>query len=292
MQYDENPFASHEVYTTLTIQCDVATVAPLQLHFEEEALSVCAFEKEKGAYWQVDVLLPGEVQSVDLSPFTGIRSSALAPLEMRDWVTENQKDFPPLEIGSFYIHGSHLPPKSGVISLEIDAGRAFGTGEHATTAGCILAMETLLAKSVQPSTLADIGCGTGILALCAQHLWPKATILASDMDAPSVETAIENAQKNQQTGITFLTAAGVDHPQLQAAQPYDLLVANILAGPLIELAQDFTHAVKPGGFIILSGLLTRQEEEVIAAYTAQGAKVTDRLRRDEWSALTLETAHG
>ena len=291
---DENPFASHEAYTTLTVTCTQQAVAAVELQFEEEALSLSSFEKDKGGHWQVEILLPGTQRSVDLSALSGIHSTELAPLEMRDWVTENQKNFPPLEIGSFYIHGSHLPPKAESISLEIDAGRAFGTGEHATTAGCLLAMEKLISPYDEGAQnikhIADIGCGTGILTLAAKHLWPDAFVIGGDMDAPSVETAIENAAKNNMPNLPFVTAAGTQDEQIQTHAPYDLIIANILAGPLIDLAPEMVEILAKDGKMILSGLLIRQEAEVVAAYEAQGLQCTDRLHRDEWSALTLAYA--
>lgn len=294
---EDNPFASHEHYTKLIVTCEQSSIATIELMFEENALSVSSFEKEKGAYWQVDILLPSKIDKIDLSAISGILDYKLEPLEMHDWVTENQKDFPPLEIGKFYIHGSHLPPKADAVSLEIDAGRAFGTGEHATTAGCLLAMQELAtqnAKDVKPAdragaikTIADIGCGTGILTLAGKHLWPDAYIIGSDMDAPSITTAIENAANNKMPDLPFVTAAGMQHPQLQEHAPYDLIIANILAGPLIDLAPEMCSVLARNGFMILSGLLIRQEDEVLAAYEAQGLQCTNRLHRDEWSAVTL-----
>ncbi|MDG1288043.1 MAG: 50S ribosomal protein L11 methyltransferase [Rickettsiales bacterium] len=283
---EDNPFASHEYYTTLTVVCEKEAVPMIELVFEEEALSMSHFEKEKGAHWQMEILLPGKRATVELSHISGIHSHTLENLEMQDWVTENQKDFPPLEIGRFYIHGSHLAPKAGAISLEIDAGRAFGTGEHATTAGCILAMQALEDKAFKK--IVDVGCGTGILTLAAKHLWADAFVIGGDMDEPSVDTSIENAAKNGMTGLPFVTAGGMQHDKIQAAAPYDLIIANILAGPLVTLAPEMVAGLTDNGMMILSGLLIRQEEEVLAAYEAQGLTCTHRLHRDEWSALTLQ----
>ncbi len=282
---EDNPFASHEHYTTLTVACEQESIAAIEALFEEEALSAASFEKEKGAHWQVEILLPNKREEVDLSAISGIHSYQLTPLEMQDWVLENQKDFPPLEIGKFYIHGSHLAPKADAVSIEIDAGRAFGTGEHATTAGCLLAMQKL--ETTAFKKIADIGCGTGILTLGAKHLWPEAYVIGGDMDGPSVETAIENAEKNAMPTLPFVTAAGTQHADILANAPYDLMIANILAGPLVTLAPEMCAALATDGTMILSGLLIRQEEEVIAAYVAQGLKCVHRLNREEWSAITL-----
>ena len=282
---EDNPFASHEHYTTLTIICEQAAIAAIEQMFDEVALSASSFERDKGAHWQMEVILPGKHKTIDLSSIEAIHSHSLAPLEMQDWVTENQKDFPPLEIGKFYVHGSHLSPKEGAINMEIDAGRAFGTGEHATTAGCLLAMQALEGSSF--NKIVDIGCGTGILALAAKQLWPNAFVIGGDMDKPSVDTSIENAEKNGMAGLPFVTAAGTQHNDILKASPYDLVVANILAGPLMTLAPEMCEAMAEKGRMILSGLLIRQEDEVIAAYEAQGLKCIDKINRDEWSAITL-----
>lgn len=289
---DDNPFASCENYTSLMVHCDQRTVPKIDELFADEALSVSHFEREKGSFWQMDILLPEKHTKHMIAPklenIEGIHKWEVSPLEMQDWVLENQKDFPPLEIGQFYIHGSHLQPKADKLSLKIDAGRAFGTGEHATTAGCLLAMQWLHEHQEQPNNIADIGCGTGILALAAQMLWPNSQIIGSDMDEPSVDTAIENASENHIGKVEFITASGMDHSQLQKAVPFDLLIANILANPLIELAEDLTSATHPQGHIILSGLLIRQQEEVLEAYQQYDWHLQRAIHRDEWSAMILK----
>ncbi len=282
---EENPFASHEDYSCISILCEQATLELLEAHFCE-ALSFSSFERDKGTRWQADIIVPQKTDAVALPhAIKGIHSMEISPLEMQDWVTQNQKDFPPLEIGKFYIHGSHLPPKPSAISLEIDAGRAFGTGEHATTAGCILAMQQR--EDLPFKSIADIGCGTGILALAAKCLWPNAFVIGGDMDKPSVETSIENAQKNGMAGLPFVVAEGMQHDDILTNAPYDLIIANILAGPLIDLAPEMCGQLAQNGTMILSGLLIRQEDEVIAAYVEQGLQCSNRIHRDEWSALTL-----
>jgi ribosomal protein L11 methyltransferase len=165
---------------------------------------------------------------------------------------------------------------------------AFGTGHHGTTLGCLRAFEALYAGGLRPSRVADIGCGTAVLALAAAAVLPQARILASDIDQVAVDVAVANAAINGLAGrIECLEAAGFAHPRLQEAAPYDLIFANILKGPLVELAPDMALYCATGGRLILSGLLVVQAEAIIAAYDAQGFVLDSRQDLGEWSALVL-----
>lgn len=165
---------------------------------------------------------------------------------------------------------------------------AFGTGHHGTTLGCLRALDTLAASGPVPRTVLDLGCGTAVLAMAAARVWPGATVLASDIDAVAVEVAEVNLAANDLTGAVHCTeATGLDHPALSAAAPFDLILANILKGPLIALAPDIADAAAPGGTVILSGLLTNQAEEVIAVYDAGGFDLSRREDIGDWSSLTL-----
>lgn len=164
---------------------------------------------------------------------------------------------------------------------------AFGTGHHGTTQGCLMALESLIQKGFVAKNAVDIGCGTAVLAMAAARVWPD-TVLASDIDPVAVEVAEANVVANDLEGrVICLEATGFDHPDLTAAAPYDLVFANILKGPLIDLAPDMARVIAPGGKAILSGLLVEQEADVTAAYLANGFEVADSLHRGEWVALTL-----
>jgi ribosomal protein L11 methyltransferase len=186
----------------------------------------------------------------------------------------------------------NVPP--GMIPFEIDAGLAFGTGQHATTSGCLDALDRLQREGARFSNIADIGTGTGLLAFAALALWPEAKCIATDIDSVAVDVALENAAINRVklghgAGELLLAVAdGMDSPMLSARAPFDLIVANILAGPLIELAPDFAKALSPGGTIVLAGLLDTQADGVIAAYEKLGFTLTDR-GSGEWPVLVLQS---
>jgi ribosomal protein L11 methyltransferase len=181
----------------------------------------------------------------------------------------------------------------GAVSFEIDAGLAFGTGQHATTAGCLAALDRLETGSKRFANIADIGTGTGLLAFAALALWPEAKAIATDIDPIAVDVSEENARINgvklgHGAGELLLAVAdGMDHPMIAARAPFDLLIANILAGPLIELAPAFARAVAPGASIILAGLLDTQADAVTAAYANEGMKLVEQ-GDGEWRVLVLE----
>ena len=214
-----------------------------------------------------------------------------------DWVTMSQAGLQPIRAGRFFVHtpthrGS-VPV--GAIPFEIDASLAFGTGQHATTSGCLGALDRLEREGIHFANLADIGTGTGLLAFAALALWPNAKCIATDIDAVAIDVARDNAAINQVklghgAGELLLAVAdGMDSPMLAARAPFDLIIANILAGPLIELAPDYVHELTPGGTIIVAGLLDTQADAVTAAYEAIG--LTCRARGSgEWPVLVLSSA--
>ncbi|WP_265587107.1 50S ribosomal protein L11 methyltransferase [Sphingomicrobium arenosum] len=215
-------------------------------------------------------------------------------LDEADWVTMSQAGIEPIRAGRFYVHTPAYPvdEREGVIDFIVEAGLAFGTGQHATTAGCLEAIDRLGAAGKRFANIADIGTGTGLLAFAAQRLWPEARIVASDIDPVAIEVAEANASLNRiPTGegaghVLLLTAPGLGHPLIANAKPFDLLIANILAGPLIDLAPGFAAALAPGGTMILSGLLDEQAERVAEAYVAQGLDCIDS-GTGEWRVLVL-----
>ena len=224
----------------------------------------------------------------------------LVEIDDKDWVSESQKLLQPVDTGFFFIYGSHDRHKipDGRISLLVEAGQAFGTGQHETTHGCLLAIEEIskdLTGDDSPKCALDLGCGSGLLALAMSKVWPI-TITASDIDPIATETTILNAQVNHiplvglmsgDTGIAALTSDGFEDNDLGRAGPYDVIVANILAKPLQIMAPDIVKNLADGGTLILSGLLGTQENAVCDAYAQQDMELIKRYIRGEWHSLML-----
>lgn len=221
---------------------------------------------------------------------TGIPVPALsvAPLPDKDWVAESQKGQPPVRAGRFFIYGPHsrgiAPP--GATALEITAGRAFGTGQHQTTLGCLITLDRL-AKRRQFRHVFDLGCGSGVLALAAASVWRR-PVLASDIDPWAARMTEFHARRNHLgPWLRAVCADGLAHPAIRAAAPFDLIFANILAGPLEWLAQDLRRHAMPGARIVLAGLLNHQERQVRAAYIDRAMCLEQRLVLDGWTILTM-----
>lgn len=213
----------------------------------------------------------------------------------KDWLAESYEQFPPFETAGFFIHGSHYEediPK-GLIKLQIDAATAFGSGEHATTKGCLQAMTALKEQGACPWNVLDMGTGSGILAIAAWKLW-KTPILAVDIEEESVRVATRHRSINNvpdvKTGLSCVCGNGFETSEVQTKKPFDLIIANILAGPLIEMAESCAAVSDENGYIILSGLLNEQADKVIAAYRDQGMPLKDRINIGEWSTLVLQNA--
>ena len=209
-----------------------------------------------------------------------------------DWVTMSQSGLEPIRAGRFFVHTPTHPRDPHAINFEIDAGLAFGTGQHATTKGCLEALDKLEREGARFTNIADIGTGTGLLAFAALALWPEAKCIATDIDPISIDVTRENAAINgvkvgHGAGELLLAVAdGMDSPMLAARAPFDLLIANILAGPLIELAPDFANALAPGGTAILAGLLDSQADAVVSAYRARSFTLLDG-GSGEWRVLVF-----
>jgi ribosomal protein L11 methyltransferase len=212
-----------------------------------------------------------------------------------DWVTMSQQGLGPIRAGRFFVHTPmhYADRPADTVNFEIDAGLAFGTGQHDTTAGCLAALDRLEVAGKRFANIADIGTGTGLLAFAALALWPGAKAIATDIDQIAVDVSEENARINGvRLGhgpgeLLLATADGMEHPMIQARAPFDLLIANILAGPLIDLAPAFAKSVASGAIVVLAGLLDTQADAVIAAYEAEGLKLVER-GAGEWSVLVLE----
>ena len=217
--------------------------------------------------------------------------------DTNDWVTMSQQGLGPIRAGRFFVHTPmhYADRPADTINFEIDAGLAFGTGQHDTTAGCLAALDRLEVIGKRFANIADIGTGTGLLAFAAMALWPEARAIATDIDEIAVKVSEENAAINgvklgHGPGQLLLAAAdGMDHPLIQARAPYDLLIANILAGPLIELAPAFARSVSASANLVLAGLLDSQADAVIGAYESVGMKLVER-GEEEWCVLVLQSA--
>ena len=251
--------------------------------------------------WVLEAYVPQHPTDEERAAVAALFAGGTAPelvaekLPDTDWVTETQKAVAPIRVGRFHVHTPDHPANTtpGMIDLVIPAAQAFGTGQHATTAGCLAMLDEMKRRGVVARGIADIGTGTGLLALAAMRLWPWADAIASDIDAvcePVVEenVLLNGARLGTLPGeLAMVVAEGMDDPLLCARAPYDLLIANILAGPLIELAGDFADAVSPGGNILLAGLLEKQEAPVRAAYRTAGFRLAARLVNGDWSILWL-----
>ncbi len=257
-----------------------------------QALAVSQFELGKGDAFQLRVLYEGKPPAARiislLEPVIAALPFTLLPLAPTDWVRKSQEGLKPVRAGRLLIttkaHETDAPP--GALPILIEAGLAFGTGHHATTMGCLLALEWL-AKSRAIRNPLDLGCGSGVLGIAAAKLW-RCKVWVSDIDPIAVETARANARINDVSPlIKAVTANGVRHPRLVGAGPFDLVSANILARPLVKLAPALAQIAAPGGIVILSGLLKTQENWVRNAYGHQGLALRHRIILDDWSTLIL-----
>ncbi len=246
-------------------------------------------EDEARNLWRIDAF-PADSEEADavvaaLSAFPELVTKA-ETLADADWLEMALSGLPPVRAGRFFIYGLHDRGRAPVnsVALRIEAGAAFGTGHHGTTVGCLVAYDRLLRRQKFERVL-DVGTGTGVLAIAAARTGAQ-SVVGTDIDRVSVRIARENAKVNS-ARAQFVHAAGLGHAAVRACAPYDLVFANILARPLISLAQDVRRALKPGGTVILSGLLRSQERAVKAAYLSRGFRVERRIHRDAWATLVM-----
>ncbi|WP_114229067.1 MULTISPECIES: 50S ribosomal protein L11 methyltransferase [Sphingomonas] len=245
--------------------------------------------------WVIHAYFEERPDAEALAVLSGLASGPprIEQLADENWVAKSQSGLEPIRAGRFFVHTPTAAPDPAAISFEIDAGLAFGTGQHATTKGCIEALDRLEREGRRFENIADIGTGTGLLAFAALRLWPAAKAIATDIDEIAVDVSRDNARINgialgHGAGELLLTTAdGMDSPLLSARAPFDLLIANILAGPLVELAPDFVGALRPGAWVVLAGLLDSQAEAVAAAYESRGCRLIDG-GTGEWRILVLE----
>ena len=233
-----------------------------------------------------------EAEDLALLRALGTGEPQVEALGEDDWVTMSQRGLEPIRAGRFFVHTPTHAPEPGAVNFEIDAGLAFGTGQHATTKGCLEALDRLERAGERFANIADIGTGTGLLAFAALALWPDARCIATDVDPVAIDVTRDNAAINGMPSATarasccWRSPTAWTAPMLAARAPFDLLIANILAGPLIALAPAFAKACAPGARILLAGLLDSQADAVTAAYAAQGFALLDA-GSGEWRILTL-----
>lgn len=272
---------------------------------EEIVLAGSEIAEDRPDDWQLEAWLSRKPNRADKSAMAalfadGAPKMTIEKLPDADWVTLSQAGVEPIDEGPFHIHTPEYPPRDepGIRNFVIPASQAFGTGQHATTAGCLAMLAHMHGEGVVVRNLADIGTGTGLLAFAGLHLWPRARAIASDIDAVCAPVVLENAVANaipiggRAGELEMVIAEGMEHPLLKVNAPYDLLIANILAGPLTELAPAFASAVAPGGSVLLAGLLTTQEATVRAAYRRAGLRLAARMVRGDWSILWLRRRRG
>ena len=264
-------------------------------------LTACEIDEQHPDDWLFEAWLPRKPKAADrravAALFEGGASDLVAEeVPETDWVTESQQRVPPIRAGRFHVHTPDYPADPDAVDLVIPASQAFGTGQHATTAGCLAMLDLMKREGLAVRNHADIGTGTGLLSFAAMRLWPQALATASDIDPVCAGVLADNAVSNRvalggaRGELLFTVADGMDDPLLKARAPFDLLIANILAGPLTEMAGDLCAAVTPGGSIVLAGLLETQEARVRAAYRRHGARLARRLVKGDWSILWLRTS--
>lgn len=270
-----------------------ALAAQAEAVLDPEPSGSGVFEIEDGSdRWEVGLYFtdaPDEVALALLAAAAGAQPFAVSELPEVDWVAHVRRELSPVVAGRFFVHGAHDADKvpEGAEPLLIEAAMAFGTGHHGTTKGCLEALDRLAREGVAPRRIADIGCGTGVLAMAAARLWPH-VVLAGDMDPVAVDTAAANVIANGLAGrVECVVSEGFRHPLLDEAAPYDLVLANILKQPLIDLAPEMAARIVPGGRAVLSGILVPQAAEVIAAYEAEGFAVEHRDDLGEWTTLVM-----
>ncbi|NVO28374.1 methyltransferase [Donghicola sp. C2-DW-16] len=285
---------TYTAYTKLTAKENAEALGVAMENMIPEPTGIGVFEMEDGSgLWEVGGYFTEEPDAAGLALLASMHDAqdfVVSELPETDWVAKVRRDLAPVVAGRFFVYGSHDADKvpEGSEPLLIEAAMAFGTGHHGTTLGCLKALDRLDNGGFKGKNVVDIGCGTAVLAMGAARIWEN-PVLASDIDIVAVEVAEANVVANGLEGrVTCLEATGFEHDTLHAAAPFDLVFANILKGPLIDLAPDVASHLCDGGYAILSGLLVDQAEEVAAAYAAQGMTLTHREDIGDWSTLTIQ----
>jgi len=268
----------------------------LEREFEDEGLPIAVLEIDEAVDIQeLSVYCESEPDAIASRAEQTLRTLGIAgdfereALPDIDWVTKSLEGLKPVRAGRFLVHGSHDRDKRriGDIAIEIEAGLAFGTGHHGTTAGCLEMIDRVVRRE-HPRNALDLGTGSAVLAIGVAKL-AHIPVLATDIDPVATQVAAENARLNGIAAyIATRTAPGFHHPAFAANAPFDLIVANILARPLMKLAPQMARFVTPGGSIILSGILERQRDAVVSAYVGQRFRHVSTLRREGWVTIHLK----
>ncbi len=279
--------------TTLGDEARARALGDALERIEPEPTGVGVFELEDGSgLWEVGAYFEGAPDQGGLALLAaafGAAEFTVSELPETDWVAKVRRELAPVEAGRFFVYGAHDAERvpEGRIALLIEASMAFGTGHHGTTLGCLRALDRLAEEGFRPDGVADIGCGTAVLAMAAARLW-EVPVIASDLDPVAVEVAEANLAANGLAGrVQCVEAAGTDHDALRNGAPFGLIFANILKGPLIELAPDIAGVAGPGGRVILSGILNNQADAVAEVYCRNGFNLVGREEIVDWTTLLL-----
>jgi len=283
------------LYLTLPKAAAEAFYARAEAAFEEEGWPLASFDEEEKGMSEISLYLTPVEEAAARERLAALLPAGMAEtaiekeiLPQIDWVKHSLEGLKPVQAGRFFVHGAHDRDKirPGEIGIEIEANRAFGTGHHGTTAGCLMLLEQLIAAE-NPQNILDIGTGSGILAIAAAKLG-RTHILATDNDPIAAEIAAENCALNGVAqAVECLCAEGFAAPEIAARAPFDLIIANILAGPLMTMAGDMSGALAKNGALILSGILAGQREAVLKAYAEHGLYERQTLPLEGWVTLHL-----
>ena len=274
----------------------ISIFAAFEAAFEDEGLPIAVLEVDEDRdIYEVSLYADGDVDAVEarlrdvlagLSISKPIEREALPDI---DWVARSLEGLKPVRAGRFFVHGAHDRRKrhSGELAIEIEAGLAFGTGHHGTTAGCLEMLEKVVRRE-HPRNALDLGTGSAVLAIAVAKL-AHIRVLATDIDPVAVRVAAANARLNHVKALVeTVTAPGFHHPIFGKRAPFDLIVANILARPLMRLAPQMAQHIALGGSIVLSGILERQRDAVVSAYVGQNFRHVRTLRREGWVTIHLK----
>lgn len=281
-------------FTTLLGKENASALGEALESLDPAPVGIGVFEiEDKSNTWEVGgyyTKKPNEIELTLLSFAYGAKPFTFSDVPDQDWVSHVQRNLPPVEAGRFFLfgnHDAHKVPKSS-IGLLIEASMAFDTGQHGTTKGCLLVLNDLIAEGVSPKKIIDIGCGTAVLAMAAAKIWDE-TIIASDIDPTAVAVTKINLISNKlEQKVSCIQSKGFSHPSISEEGPYDLIFANILKGPLIDMVPEFSEHCAFGGTIILSGLLNEQYDEVLRAYIRAGFKLIQKKSLGEWMTLRMQ----